>query len=184
MSSPRTVLIDRDGVIVKVRTDYVKTLEEMEILPGAIEALAELSKNHHRLFVITNQSAIGHGLTTREEVDRMHERISSEVRQMGGAIEAFLVCPHTPNDGCECRKPKPGLLFQARDKYGVDLDSAVLVGDAATDIQAARAAGCMSILVLTGMSATGDGTGSDYTVKNIQQAVELILASAQKEMGP
>jgi len=76
------------------------------------------------------------------------------------------------------------LLFQARDKYGVDLNSAVLVGDAATDIQAARAAGCTSILVLTGMSATGDGTGSDYTVKNIQQAVELILASAQKEMGP
>src|SRR5438105_899838 len=168
------VLIDRDGVIVKVRTDYVKTLEEMEILPGAIEALAELSKNHHRLFVITNQSAIGHGLTTRAEVDRMHDKISSEIQRRGGAIEAFLVCPHTPSDECDCRKPKPGLIFQARDRYGVDLGSAVLIGDTPSDIQAARSAGCTSILVLTGMSSTGDAGGSDYTVSDIQAAAELI----------
>jgi histidinol-phosphate phosphatase family protein len=170
------VLIDRDGVLVKDRDDYVKTVREMEILPGALEALAMLSQEDHRVFVVTNQSAIGRGLTTLAKVDRIHSRLAREVRRFGGEIEAFLVCPHTPEDGCECRKPAPGLLFQARDRYGVDLDSAVMIGDWETDAQAARAAGCTSILVMDGRAGDKARSGADHTVKDISEAVELIIS--------
>lgn len=171
------VLVDRDGVIVRNCEDYVKTLDEMEILPGAIESLARLSINRRRVFVITNQSAIGRGLTSQAEVDRMHQHLANEVRRQGGAIEAFLICPHKPDDRCECRKPAPGLLYQARDRYGVDLSSAVLIGDAASDIEAAKAAGCASILVLTGVAASNSDGAADTTVKDLGEAVELILRS-------
>jgi D-glycero-D-manno-heptose 1,7-bisphosphate phosphatase len=168
------LFIDRDGVLVRNRDDYVKTLDEMEVLPGAIEALAALSKHGHRVFVITNQSAIGRGRTTRAEVDRMHEQLSSEVRRLGGRIDAFLVCPHTPEDGCDCRKPAPGLLYQARDGYGVDLKSAVVIGDAPSDLGAARAAGCASILVLTGITPATSSDSADHVVATISEAARLI----------
>lgn len=170
-----TVLIDRDGVIVRNRDDYVKSRLEMEILPGALEALGRLSTRGHRVFVVTNQSAIGRGLTTLNEVDSMHSQLAYEARRFGGEIEAFLVCPHTPDDGCDCRKPAPGLLYQARDRYGVDLDSAVVIGDWETDAQAARAAGCTSILVMNGRAGDKDANGADHAVKDISEAVELIL---------
>src|SRR5207248_583839 len=132
---------------------------EMEILPGALEAIAALTQSGHRVFVITNQSAIGRGLTTLEEVDSMHRQLAFEVSCLGGSIDAFLVCPHTPEDGCECRKPAPGLLYQARDRYGVDLESAVMIGDWETDVQAARIAGSKSILLLDGRKGPKKKTG-------------------------
>ena len=170
------IFIDRDGVIVKNRTDHVKNRMEMEILPGALEAITALTQAGHRVFVVTNQSAIGRGLTTLADVDSMHRQLAFEVSCLGGSIEGFLVCPHTPEDGCDCRKPAPGLLFQARDRYGVDLDSAVMIGDWETDAQAARAAGCTSILVLDGRSGDKSGIAADHTVKNFSDAVQLILS--------
>jgi D-glycero-D-manno-heptose 1,7-bisphosphate phosphatase len=169
------VLIDRDGVIVRNRDDYVTSLDEMEVLPGALDALALLSKQGHRVFVITNQSAIGRGLTTRAEVDRMHGALSSQVGERGGLIEAFLVCPHTPEDRCQCRKPAPGLLYQVRDRYGVDLEAAVVIGDATSDVKAARAAGCASILVLSGVTSVKNRGSADHVVATITEAARLIV---------
>ena len=174
MTKP-AVLIDRDGVIVKNRDDYVKSLDEMELLPGAIEAIAAMSKDGHRVFVITNQSAIGRGLTTRAEVGRMHAQLASEVQRLGGRIDGFLVCPHTPDDGCNCRKPAPGLLYQARDGYGVDLKSAVVIGDALSDVEAARTAGCASMLVLSGITPVTGSDSADHVVADISEAARLII---------
>jgi D-glycero-D-manno-heptose 1,7-bisphosphate phosphatase len=126
--------------------------------------------------VITNQSAVGRGLTTRAELDRMHKELASEVQQHGGRIDAFLVCPHTPEDGCDCRKPAPGLLYQARDRYGVDLESAVVIGDARSDVEAARAAGCASILVLSGITPATSSDSADHVVATISEAARLILS--------
>src|SRR5207302_8874438 len=123
------------------------------------------------VLLVTNQSAVGRGLATVGEVDKIHLHLARKVRQHGGHIEAFLVCPHTPDDGCDCRKPAPGLLFQARDRYGVDLNSAVMIGDWETDTQAARAAGCTSILVLGGRSGEKIRDDADHTVKDISEAV-------------
>jgi D-sedoheptulose 7-phosphate isomerase len=169
------VLIDRDGVLVKNRADYVKSRMEMEILPGALESIAALSRSGHRVFVVTNQSAIGRGLTTMAEVDSMHRQLAFEASCIGGTIEAFLVCPHTPEEGCDCRKPAPGLFYQARDRYGIDLESAVMIGDWETDAKAAQAAGCTSILVTDGRNGHQPQTGGDHTVKDISEAVRLIL---------
>jgi histidinol-phosphate phosphatase family protein len=184
--SKPTVLVDRDGVLVKNRSDYVKSRMEMEILPGALDSIAALSQSGHRVFVVTNQSAIGRGLTTWDEVDSMHRQLAFEVSSVGGAIEAFLVCPHTPEDGCDCRKPAPGLFYQARDRYGVDLSSAVMIGDWETDTQAARAAGCTSILVRSGRNgvranghhSNGNNADShaDHVVRDLSEAAELILS--------
>jgi histidinol-phosphate phosphatase family protein len=179
------ILIDRDGVIVKNRTDYVKSRLEMEILPGALDAIAALTQSGHRVFIVTNQSAIGRGLTTLAEVDSMHRQLAFEASSVGGAIDGFLVCPHAPEDNCDCRKPTPGLLHQARDRYGVDLETAVMIGDWETDVQAAQAAGCASILVMGGRNgrrASGNKSNghtanghADHVVKDISEAVELIL---------
>ena len=168
-----SVLIDRDGVIVKNRN--VKSQMEMEILQGALDSLGVLTKSGHRIFVVTNDSAISRGLTTFAEVESMHRQLAYEASCHGGAIEAFLVCPHTLDDGCDCRKPAPGLLFQARDRYGVDLGSAVMIGDWETDAQAARAAGCASILVMDARANGKAANGADHTVKDISEAVDLIL---------
>jgi D-sedoheptulose 7-phosphate isomerase len=171
-----TVLIDRDGVIVKNRSDYVKTRMEMEIIPGALESIAALTRSGHRVFVVTNQSAIGRGFTTRTEVDSMHRQLAFEASSVGAAIEAFLVCPHSPDDACGCRKPAPGLLYQARDKYGVDLETAVMIGDMDTDIQAARSAGCTSIRVLDDKSGHPSKADADHNVKSLSEAVALIVS--------
>src|SRR5579864_1861439 len=147
MERPAVVLLDRDGVINRMRPDYVKRWEELELLPGAVEALARLTGAGCRLVVLTNQSAIGRGLLTGEQLDQIHERLDAVVARAGGRIDAYLVCPHTPQDGCACRKPAPGLLLRARDELGIDLARAVLVGDQPSDLDAARAAGCRAILV-------------------------------------
>src|SRR5258706_15038184 len=142
MSRYRTVLLDRDGVINRMRTDYVKSWDDFELLPGAIEAIARLGRSGHDVIVLTNQSAIAQRLVGAQAVDDIHSRLAAMVVEHGGRIRAFLICPHGKDEGCGCRKPAPGLLFRARDELGVDLADAIMVGDQIWDIQAARAAGC------------------------------------------
>jgi histidinol-phosphate phosphatase family protein len=178
MESRPSVLVDRDGVITANRHDYVKTWEEVEIIPGAIEALARLHQAGHRVFIVTNQSAIGRGLVSAAEIDAIHDRLGSLVAVKGGHVEAFLVCPHRPDEDCICRKPAPGLLHQARDKFGVSLGSAILIGDHESDLMAAAAAGCDSILVLTGRTAAGDTNGHPNVANDLAAAAELILSIA------
>jgi histidinol-phosphate phosphatase family protein len=142
-----TVFLDRDGVLVRDRPDYVKSWAEVEIVPGSLEALGRLSSAGAQVFVATNQSAVGRGIVPRDTVDDMHARLAQLAVEHGGHIAGFLVCPHRPEDECECRKPKPGLFLQAQRDYGVDLSSAYMVGDQLSDALAAVAAGCTAILV-------------------------------------
>ncbi len=145
------VFLDRDGVINENRPGYVKNWAEVRILPGALAALRALARLDRPIVVISNQSAIGRGLTTAEAVDDIHERLAREVETAGGRIDAFYYCPHTPDEGCSCRKPAPGLLLQAAQELDLDLARSYLVGDAVGDIQAALAVGCSPILVKTGL---------------------------------
>lgn len=168
------VLVDRDGVVIRNRDDYVRDWSQVEILPGAIEALAALSRSGHRVLIVTNQSVIGRGLATRETVDRIHERLAAMVAQHGGRIDAFLVCPHAPDAGCDCRKPKPGLLFRARDDHSVDLARAWLIGDHADDITAATAAGVRSILVMTGRTTNPNPIPATSVAKDLTEAANQI----------
>lgn len=147
------VFIDRDGVICENRDDYVKSWDEFRFIPGAAEALAALTGAGLRIFVITNQSAIGRGIVDRDAVDGINAKMIDVLRAAGAEIEAVLICPHSPEDSCDCRKPEPGLLYEAAGEHDVDLESSWLVGDAESDVVAGTRAGCETVLVLTGRGA-------------------------------
>lgn len=144
------VFIDRDGVICENRADYVKSWSEFSFVPGAVEAIASLTRANVRLFIVTNQSAVGRGLMSRRQLDVIHEKMLDYMGGAGGRVAAILVCPHHPDDACACRKPKPGLLEEAYDRFKVDLSSSFLVGDHHSDIEAGARAGCETVLVRTG----------------------------------
>jgi D-glycero-D-manno-heptose 1,7-bisphosphate phosphatase len=144
------VFLDRDGVINRDRSDFVKSWAEFEFLPGVLDALQLLAATPYVIVVVSNQSAIGRGLVEMETVDEIHSRMLQAIQQAGGRLEAIYYCPHSPEVNCPCRKPKPGLLHQVAEELGLDLSRSYLVGDSVRDLAAARAAGVQPILVLTG----------------------------------
>ena len=147
------VFLDRDGVIIRNRDDYVRRWSDVEFLPGAVAAVAALTRSRP-VVVITNQSAVGRGLMTRGTLDDIHERIGEAVVRAGGRRPIFVVCPHRPDEACECRKPRPGMIVAAAASLGIPVSSVVFVGDQLIDLQAAAAAGCPAILVTTGSTPT------------------------------
>jgi D-glycero-D-manno-heptose 1,7-bisphosphate phosphatase len=144
------VFLDRDGVINENRPDHVLSWSQFRVLPGVAEAIRKLNHEGVPVFVITNQASVGRGLLSQENLDDIHSRMVRVLASAGARIETVYTCPHRPEDQCECRKPKPGLLEFAARSHGLDLSRSFVVGDAATDIQAGRACGCRTILVLTG----------------------------------
>jgi D-glycero-D-manno-heptose 1,7-bisphosphate phosphatase len=157
MAGRPAVFLDRDGVIIENRDDYVKAWDEVRFLPGALPALRRLGTAPHAVVIVTNQSAVGRGIVSLEDVAEINRRLIAEIEAQGGRVDACYLCPHRPDDACGCRKPAPGMLVQARDQLGLSLDRSYLVGDAATDIQAARAAGVRGLLVLTGRGPAAVG---------------------------
>jgi len=145
----KAVFFDRDGVINKERKNYVKTIEELEIFPNIIEPIKKLRNSGFVIIVITNQSAINRDLTTHKKVDEIHSIIQKYLKQNGTMIDRFYYCPHRPDENCDCRKPKPGLLFKAADEFQLNLQLSWMIGDNDTDTQAAITAGCKAIQIKT-----------------------------------
>jgi len=144
------VLLDRDGVINRHRSDYVTSWEEFRFLPRTLAALAAMRQTGFRVAVVTNQSAVGRGLMAREALEDIHTRMLDRCHAAGGTIDAVFACIHAPWDACACRKPKPGLIIDAIRRLGERPATCVVVGDSATDLRAARTAGVPFILVRTG----------------------------------
>jgi D-glycero-D-manno-heptose 1,7-bisphosphate phosphatase len=142
--------MDRDGVIIENRADYVKSLDEVHFIPGALAALAGAARLDCRLVIITNQSVIGRGLIDSQTAGRISDFVVQRLVAAGGRVDGVYVCPHQPGDGCDCRKPAPGLLRRAAAELGIDLAASVMIGDALTDVQAGQSAGARAILVRTG----------------------------------
>jgi D-glycero-D-manno-heptose 1,7-bisphosphate phosphatase len=144
-----TVILDRDGVLNRKppKAQYVKSWQEFEWLPGAKSALRLFHERGFRVIVVSNQAGVARGELTEAELLCIHERMKQEAAEAGGAIEAIYYCPHNWDDGCECRKPKPGMIFQAQRDYCLDLSRIVFIGDDIRDVETAEAAGCSSILV-------------------------------------
>lgn len=149
-AGPRAVFIDRDGVICRNRKDHVKSWEEFSFLPGALEGLALLARSDLYILIITNQAIINRRMVHAAEVREIHRRMLHAIQAAGGRVDRVLVCPHRPDQHCACRKPQPGLLQQAGRELHLDLSQCYMIGDAETDMQAARRAGCRRYLVLTG----------------------------------
>ncbi len=147
------VFLDRDGTLNVERADYVKSVDELVLLPGVLDALARLAALNLPLILVTNQSAIGRGIVSNHQVERIHDHLRSMVHAAQGRIDAVYLCPHPPEAGCECRKPKPGLLLAAANDWRLDLARCAFIGDSMADLGAARAVGCQPILVRTGRQA-------------------------------
>ncbi|MBS7808104.1 D-glycero-beta-D-manno-heptose 1,7-bisphosphate 7-phosphatase [Variovorax sp. PCZ-1] len=156
----KLIILDRDGTINFDRDDYVKSPEQWQPLPGALEAIARLNQAGWHVVVATNQSGLGRGLFDAAALNAMHAKMHKLLAAVGGKIDAVFYCPHTPEDHCDCRKPAPGLFAQILQRHGVDPKDTTVhsVGDTPRDLQAAVAAHCQPHLVLTGKAELLRGT--------------------------
>lgn len=143
------VIVDRDGVLNEKppRAEYVRSWSEWRWIPGALDGLAALHRAGRRVVIVSNQAGVARGAMTREALDGIHERMTAEIVAAGGQIEAIYVCPHDWDEGCLCRKPRPGMLLQAQRDLALDLTRTPFIGDDERDAIAAAAAGAPSILV-------------------------------------
>jgi D-glycero-D-manno-heptose 1,7-bisphosphate phosphatase len=173
----KAVFLDRDGVINEDRLDYVKGWGEFAFLPGSLDALRLLTQQGYQIIVITNQSIIGRNMVSEPELRHIHNKMVEAVAAHGGKIDAILYCPHSPKDGCACRKPQPGLIYQARDTYALDLSQTCMIGDSLKDIQCARAAGCgKAILVRTGYGRETEQICPEHDIRPDHVAPDLLAA--------
>ncbi|MBI6951856.1 MULTISPECIES: D-glycero-beta-D-manno-heptose 1,7-bisphosphate 7-phosphatase [unclassified Pseudomonas] len=146
----KLLILDRDGVINHDSDAYIKSLEEWVPIPGSIEAIAQLSKAGWTVAVATNQSGIARGYYSPETLEAMHARLRALVAEQGGEVGLIVHCPHGPDEGCECRKPKPGMLLAIAEHYQVPLAGVWFVGDSKGDLEAALAVDAQPVLVKTG----------------------------------
>jgi D-glycero-D-manno-heptose 1,7-bisphosphate phosphatase len=153
---PRLVILGRDGILNVYREDHVKSPDEWLAVPGALEAVARLNHAGWHTVVATNQSGIGRGMIDMASINAVHLHMMQRLAAVGGRVDAVFFCPHTPEDNCDCRKPKPGLMRQIGQRYGLDLRTVPMVCDTVRDLHAARAAGCEPHLVRSGRAAAFD----------------------------
>lgn len=178
----RAVFLDRDGVINRDSPAYVTSWAQFEFLPGSLAAIAALTAANIDAIIITNQSAVARGLMTPETLADIHDRLCRVVVQNGGRIRAIFHCPHHPDDHCDCRKPRAGMIRQARNRFGLDLKKATMIGDRATDIVCGRQSGCgETILVRSGLkddrlTLARMGIQPDRIAADLAAAVRLITA--------
>jgi D-glycero-D-manno-heptose 1,7-bisphosphate phosphatase len=175
--SPVGVILDRDGVINEERCDYVKNWSEFRFLPGALEAIASLTRAGFPIVVISNQSAINRGLTTTNDVEDIHRCMLGEIEKAGGEVEAVLYCRHKPEERCECRKPSPGLLRKAAHERGLELARCYLIGDKLSDIEAGQAVGCHCVLVRTGIGVGQHASAKTDTAVNCRICADISEAA-------
>jgi len=146
----KLVILDRDGVINQDSAEYIKSPEEWIAIPGSLEAIAALNKAGYKVVIATNQSGLGRGYFSHATLEAMHQKMTQELHEVGGRIDGIFICPHRPEQDCECRKPEPGLLLDIQKGFEISLEDAVLIGDAERDIKAALSVNCDAVLVKTG----------------------------------
>jgi D-glycero-D-manno-heptose 1,7-bisphosphate phosphatase len=177
-SNQRAVFLDRDGTIME-DTNCVGAVERVVLLAGAPAALKRLSEAGYRLFVVTNQSGVGRGYFTREAVEQIHAHLDEQFGRVSVRICRYYVCPHHPEDNCECRKPKPKFLLEAAREYGLDLSRCFMVGDRPSDLGAGANAGVKTVLVLTGAgreTLAAGGIAPDHVAGDLGAAADWILS--------
>ena len=170
----KAILMDRDGVATE-DLGYVHKIEDFNFEKNAVEGLKLLSKDYKLIF-ITNQSGIGRGFFKFEDFLNYNNRVTEELKKHNIKIEKTYVCPHKPEDNCECRKPKAKLIKDAAKEFNIDLSKSFMIGDKNIDIEMGHNADCKSILVLTGKGMKEkENSGADYVAKDLLDAAEWIL---------
>ena len=146
----KLIILDRDGVINEDSDQFIKSADEWIPIEGSLQAISRLNRAGFQVVVITNQSGIGRGLFSIEDLNTIHEKMHNQLSMLGGHIESILFCPHHPDHQCECRKPKPGLFIDLKNRLGMSLEGIYAVGDSLRDLQAAQEVGARPILVRSG----------------------------------
>ncbi|MGH8306973.1 MAG: D-glycero-beta-D-manno-heptose 1,7-bisphosphate 7-phosphatase [Gammaproteobacteria bacterium] len=146
----RLVILDRDGVINYESDAYIKSPDEWLPIPGSLDAIARLNHGGYTVVVATNQAGVGRGLFDLAMLEAIHRKMTVAIEAAGGRLGGIFVCPHHPDDQCDCRKPKTGLFKQIAERFQISLHSVPVIGDSLKDIEAAEAVGARPILVRTG----------------------------------
>jgi len=182
------VFLDRDGVINQDSAAYIKDPSEFVFIPKSCEAVALLSGHGFDVILITNQSGIGRGLMTPKTLDAIFDKLKTGVAEAGGRITDIYFCPHTPDAGCDCRKPLPGMIAQALAAHNTDSSQSLMVGDSAKDIECGLAAGCAkNLLVATGngedalKALARKGIVPDFYGKDLYDAALWIIQHVKSE---
>ena len=170
MHTTKLVIVGRDGILNEYREGHVTAPDEWQPIDGALEAVSRMNHAGWHVVVATNQAGIGRGMIDMAAVNAVHAHMNQQLMEQGARVDAVFFCPHTPEENCDCRKPKPGMLLDIGRRYGVDLKHVPLVGDTLRDIQAAVAAGCEPHLVLSGRAAVLDEEQLKAMLQQVPQA--------------
>lgn len=180
----KAVFLDRDGTINKY-VGFLTDIDDFKLIDGVAEAIKKINSLGYLVIVITNQPVIARGELSVEELGEIHNKMETLLGKKGAYIDGIFYCPHHPDKGyegeikefkinCDCRKPKPGMLLQAKADFNIDLEQSFMVGDSENDIKAGKAAGCKTVLINKG------SFGQDYTLHNLSEFVEKVLQSTHK----
>ncbi len=146
-AAKKMVILDRDGVINVDSPDYIKSPDEWQAIPGSLAAIADLNRAGYWVTVATNQSGVGRGYYDLSVLKAIHQKMEDELAIVGGHLEGIYFCPHVPDDGCNCRKPKAGMLLQMAKDFNINLNEAVFIGDSLRDLEAGDAVNCPVIFL-------------------------------------
>jgi D-glycero-D-manno-heptose 1,7-bisphosphate phosphatase len=178
----KIIILDRDGVINHDSTEFIKNADEWAPIVGSIEAIADLTQAGYKVVVCTNQSGIGRKIYSMEDLNLIHEKMHKTVEQEGGKIVAIFFCPHTAEDKCSCRKPKPSMILDIVDRFNIDnVSNLMFVGDSLRDLEAISAVGGMPVLVKTG---NGKKTLSDNKLPEGTLVFKNLLTFSQYLLAP
>ena len=179
----RFALVDRDGTINEER-HHLATADDVALIPGSADALARLRDLGLGIVVVTNQAEVGRGNLTIAELDRIHQRLRTLLAERGANVDAIEVCPHRPEDDCDCRKPKAGMALRAAERFGFAPETSVVIGDHLADLGMGRTIGATTILVRTGHGADAEpdaGGLADHVTDDLAGAVAIIAGLVEKE---
>jgi D-glycero-D-manno-heptose 1,7-bisphosphate phosphatase len=159
LATSKLIILDRDGVINEDADDYIKSAAEWHPLPGSLEAIARLNQQGYRVAVATNQAGLARGLFDMQALNAIHQKLHLSAQTVGAHVNAIFFCPHAPEDFCDCRKPRPGMLRAIGQRFDIQLTGVPFVGDSLRDLQAAFEVGCTPYLVRTGKGKRTLDTG-------------------------
>ncbi|MBF0267883.1 MAG: D-glycero-beta-D-manno-heptose 1,7-bisphosphate 7-phosphatase [Alphaproteobacteria bacterium] len=183
MNQRRFALIDRDGTI-NVERDYLSNPNELALIPGAAQGLRELQGLGLGLAIVTNQSGIARGYFSQDTLDAIHQRLKAMLAGEGVNLDGLYVCPHGPNEECQCRKPLPGMALQAAKELNFNLERAFVIGDKAADVDLGKAVGATSILVRTGYGRQHEAKcRPDHVADDLLAAAQWIALQIKGDSG-
>jgi len=169
----KSIFLDRDGTLI-FDEDYLADPTKVTLMPGAVEALCEFRNSGYMLIIISNQSGIGRGMFSEQDMEVVNQKVAELFKAKGIEFDAVLICPHAPEDNCECRKPSPKLLLDAAETFNIDLANSAMIGDKLSDAQCGIAAGCKFNIFLDNGKQVPPDSPEIYIVKELTGALSII----------